>query len=115
MNKCDRYTSVLMFSVSKINLVNFIRRKNYIDIMGISRVTRNFQLTIPKDVREIHNVKIGDKIIFSINGSKVEIAKLNRDSLEDSFGAWKGKVEPGTNYTKKIRSEWRIRSEKLDV
>lgn len=83
--------------------------------MGIAIVTRNFQLTVPKDVREVQGIKIGDKVIFSIEGSKVEISKFKNNVVEDAFGAWKGKVEPGSNYVKKIRSDWKIRSEKLDV
>lgn len=83
--------------------------------MGIAIVTRNFQVTIPKDVREIHGIKVGDKILFSVDGSKVEVSKFKNNAVEDAFGAWKGKVEPGPNYVKKIRSEWKIRSEKLDI
>lgn len=83
--------------------------------MGIARVTRNFQLTIPKDIREVQGIKIGDRVIFTVEGNKVEISKFKNDVLEDAFGAWQGKVEPGANYVKKIRSEWKIRSEKLDI
>ncbi len=83
--------------------------------MGIAIVTRNFQLTVPKDVREVQGIKIGDKVIFSIEGSKVEISKFKNNVVEDAFGAWKGKVEPGSNYVKKIRSDWKIRSERLDI
>ncbi len=83
--------------------------------MGIAIVTRNFQVTIPKDVREIHGIQIGDKVLFSAEGNRIEISKFKNNSLEEAFGAWKGKVEPGSNYVKKIRSEWKIRSEKLDI
>ena len=83
--------------------------------MGIATVTRNFQVTIPKDVREIHGIKEGDKVIFSIEGSKVEVSKFKNNSIEESFGAWEGRVEPGSNYVKKMRSEWKIRSEKFDI
>jgi len=83
--------------------------------MGIATVTRNFQLTIPKDVREIQGIKIGDRVVFSIEGGRVEISKFKNNLIEDAFGAWAGKVEPGSNYSKKIRSEWKIRSDKLDI
>ncbi len=83
--------------------------------MGIAIVTRNFQLTIPRDIREVQGIKIGDKILFSVDGSRVEISKFKNNSIEDAFGAWKGKVEPGSNYVKKIRSEWKIREEKMDI
>ena len=83
--------------------------------MGIAIVTRNFQVTIPKDVREVQGIKIGDKILFSVDGQRVEISRFKTNIIEESFGAWKGKVEPGPNYVKKIRSEWKIREEKLDL
>ena len=83
--------------------------------MGIAKVTRNFQVTIPKDVREVQGIKEGDKVIFSVDGSKVEVSKFKNNFVEEAFGAWKSKVEPGTNYVKKIRSEWKIRNDKLSV
>lgn len=83
--------------------------------MGIAIVTRNFQVTIPKDVREVKGIRIGDKVLFSVDSDKVEISKFNNNAIEDAFGAWKGKVEPGSNYVKKIRSEWKIREEKLEL
>ncbi len=83
--------------------------------MGIARVTRNFQVTIPKDVREIQGIKEGDRVIFSIEGSRIEISKFKNNVIEDAFGAWVGKVEPGSNYSKKLRSEWKIRSDRLDL
>jgi len=45
-------------------------------LMGIAIVTRNFQLTIPKDVREVQGIKIGDKVLFSVENNKVEISKF---------------------------------------
>ncbi len=83
--------------------------------MGIARVTRNFQVTIPKDVREVQGIKEGDKVLFSVDGSKVEISKFKNNFVEEAFGAWKSKVEPGTNYVKKIRSEWKIRNDKFNL
>ncbi|HLD57107.1 MAG TPA: AbrB/MazE/SpoVT family DNA-binding domain-containing protein [archaeon] len=83
--------------------------------MGIARVTRNFQVTIPKDVREVQGIKEGDKVIFSVDGSKVEVSKFKNNFVEEAFGAWKAKVEPGANYVKKIRSEWKIRNDKLSI
>ncbi len=83
--------------------------------MGIARVTRNCQVTIPKDVREVQGIKEGDKVIFSVDGSKVEISKFKNNFVEEAFGAWKSKVEPSTNYVKKIRSEWKIRNDKFNI
>ena len=33
-------------------------------ILGISRVSSQFQVTIPKDVRDKFNLKEGDRIVF---------------------------------------------------
>ncbi|AEE94403.1 VapB-type antitoxin [Acidianus hospitalis W1] len=39
------------------------------------KVTRNYQITIPYDVREKLGIKIGDKLVVYVEGDKIIIRK----------------------------------------
>jgi AbrB family looped-hinge helix DNA binding protein len=83
--------------------------------MGISVVTRNYQVTIPRDVREVKGIGIGDKVIFSIEGERVEMMKKEpTEALREAFGLWKGK-ESGAAYVKRIRAESEKRMRRLGL
>lgn len=84
--------------------------------MGVSSVTRNYQVTIPKDVREVKGIKVGDKIVFSIEGDRIEMFKLKRETAEKAFGSWKGLVKGSSaGYVRKIRKGWKVRNRRLGV
>lgn len=74
--------------------------------MGIAKITRNFQVTLPKDVRELKGLKEGDKVIFSIEGERVGVMKLNEDVVKTAAGLWTGMKGTGVEYERKIRSGW---------
>ena len=44
----------------------------------ISKVTRNYQVTIPYEIRQFLNIKEGEYIEFEIEGDKVVIRPLRR-------------------------------------
>ena len=77
--------------------------------MGITKITRNYQITIPKDVRELKGLKEGDSIIFSIQGNNVDILKVSKDVINSAAGLWKTGNETGMDYEKRIRSGWKRR------
>lgn len=81
--------------------------------MGVAKVTRNYQVTIPRDVRVMHNIEIGDTLVFSMEGDKVEILKLKVDILEKTFGSWSSTEKTGIAYTKEIRKEWHSREKRI--
>ncbi len=84
--------------------------------MGITSVTRNYQITIPKDVRETSGIKIGDRIVFSIEGGRIEIFKLRKKKKKNAFGSWKGDIKgPSTAYVKGLRKEWKSRGRRLGI
>lgn len=43
-------------------------------VVGASKVTSKFQITVPEDVREILKVKVGDTVVFVEMNGKVFIA-----------------------------------------
>lgn len=81
--------------------------------MGISSVTRNYQVTIPKDIRELQRIKVGDKIVFSIEGNRIEVFKLRKGITEKAFGSWNSDKASSTNYVRKLRKEWSVREKRL--
>jgi len=84
--------------------------------MGMSIVTRNYQVTIPKDVRETTGIKVGDKVVFSIEGDKVEVRKLSKETAEKAFGSWKGSIKGSSvDYVRKMRKEWNKREKRLGL
>ncbi|AGK61314.1 looped-hinge helix DNA binding domain, AbrB family [Archaeoglobus sulfaticallidus PM70-1] len=44
-------------------------------ILGLSNVTKKFQVTLTKDVRDILGVNAGDKIVFVIKDGEVIVRK----------------------------------------
>lgn len=77
--------------------------------MGISKVTRNYQVTLPADVREFKNLKVGDKVLFTIHDDAVELEKMDKKVIEKAAGLWADMEETGIEYTDRIRSEWKRR------
>ena len=54
--------------------------------MGIVTVTRNAQVTIPKDVREALGITVGDKVTVRVEGSRVVLEKVAEDVWLDCTG-----------------------------
>ncbi len=80
--------------------------------MGISRITRNCQVTIPKDVRTQLGVKEGDEIIFTVTDNKATITKSTRDIIKETAGIWKDMKETGVEYENRMRKGWSRRLER---
>ncbi len=78
--------------------------------MGISKVTRNFQVTLPSDIRDATGIREGDRILFTTEDGKVELRKLDEDIIARTAGLWKGMEETGVAYTRRLRKEWDRRS-----
>lgn len=79
--------------------------------MGLARVTRNYQVTIPVDVRHSQNIRIGDKILFTIEDGKIELQKFKQDILDQAFGSWRP-GPPGVAQVRKMRQDWRRRAQR---
>ncbi len=72
-------------------------------------------MTIPKDVRRIHQIAVGDTVLFAIEGNKVDFMKMERDTiLTEAAGSWKV-AESGVDYVRKIRSGWARRQKRVGL
>lgn len=76
--------------------------------MGISKITRNFQVALPRDVRELKRFKVGDKVLFVVEGEHVGIIKMDKEIIGAAAGLWDIK-EDGLSYVRRIRNEWEKR------
>ena len=81
--------------------------------MGLSKLTRNFQVTVPKDVREVKRLKEGDRVLFAIDGERVELLKADDDVVLASAGLWRDVKGTGAEYERAVRRSWarRLRRE----
>ncbi|MDO8642622.1 MAG: AbrB/MazE/SpoVT family DNA-binding domain-containing protein [Candidatus Woesearchaeota archaeon] len=77
--------------------------------MGIAKITRNWQVTIPKDVRELKGLEEGGSVIFAIEGDRVDILKLNKDVINAAAGLWTTTKETGVEYENRMRKTWEPR------
>jgi len=75
-------------------------------MMGIAKVTTNHQVTIPKDIRTLYDIKIGDTVFFVIEGERIHFLKKEpADAIEEAAGCWKSR-KGGLVYERAIRKEW---------
>ncbi|MCD6111098.1 MAG: AbrB/MazE/SpoVT family DNA-binding domain-containing protein [Thermoplasmata archaeon] len=51
----------------------------------ITRVTRKFQITVPKKVREALSIKEGDYLAAIISGDEIILKKIEMPSWEEIF------------------------------
>ena len=82
--------------------------------MGITKVTRNFQVTLPKDVREMEKIDIGDRFVVTVEDDEIIMRMIRGKILERSFGAW-GRGRSGVVFARKIRDEAEEREKKLGL
>jgi len=74
--------------------------------MGVSKLTRNFQVTVPRDVREVKRLREGDRVMFAIDGERVELHKVDEDAIDAAAGLWKDSKESGVRYERSVRRGW---------
>ena len=80
--------------------------------MGISKITRNCQITLPKDVRKVIGLKEGDEVVFIIDGDKVRLVKSDEDIIKRTAGIWGDIGMTGQEYQRRIRKGWSRRLRK---
>jgi len=72
-----------------------------------TRVTRKYQVTIPKEVRKKVGVEVGDKLRVMEKGELIVLKKVGKKkSLLDFAGCWKGYPEDTDEFMKELRKLW---------
>ena len=80
------------------------------------KVNENYQLTIPKEIRNEILIEAGDEIEMAVNEKKeVIICKVKKGRpVEDSFGIWT-EEKSGIDYVNEIRDEAEQRLEEKGI
>lgn len=55
-------------------VVRLIYNQRYV-VVAVVRVTRNYQITIPADVRRRLGIKVGDRVVVEVEGDRIVIRK----------------------------------------
>ena len=66
-------------------------------------------MTLPKDVREVKNLRVGDKVLFAIEDDRIEIVKADKNVVRSAAGLWAGTTETGLEYERRLRKGWQKR------
>ncbi len=83
--------------------------------MGMTKVTRNYQITLPKDAREIAGIKIGDTILVDADKDGLRVRKMSaRSAILDSAGIFSS-VSDSVAYVRKLRDAAEERRKRLGL
>ncbi|MBS3105772.1 AbrB/MazE/SpoVT family DNA-binding domain-containing protein [Candidatus Woesearchaeota archaeon] len=84
--------------------------------MSMTKVTRNYQITVPRDVREMANIKEGDKLVITMEKGEIKMKKFDEDIFKRAFGSWKNAgIKDSVKYVRDIRKEWEHRAKRLGL
>ena len=72
-----------------------------------TRVTRKYQVTIPKKVRKKVGVEVGDEFKVMDKGELIVLQKVSKEKGLLAFaGCWKGYPEDPDEFMKDLRRLW---------
>jgi len=76
-------------------------------VKSTTRVTRKYQVTIPKEVRKKVGVEVGDELKVMDKGELIILQKASKaKSLLTFAGCWKGYPEDPEELMRDIRRLW---------
>jgi antitoxin PrlF len=76
-------------------------------VKSTTRVTRKYQVTIPKEVRKKVGVEVGDELTVMNKGELIVLQKESKaKSLVTFAGCWKGYPEDPEEFIRDIRKLW---------
>ena len=84
--------------------------------MSITKVTRNYQITVPRDIREQAKIAEGDKLVVTIENNEIKMKKFDEDSFKKAFGIWKDAgINDSIKYVRELRKEWESRAKRIGL
>ena len=84
--------------------------------MSLTKVTRNYQITVPRDIREQADIKEGDKLVITMENDEIKMKKFDEDSFKKAFGIWKNSdIKDSVKYVRDLRKEWDKRAKRLGI
>jgi antitoxin PrlF len=74
--------------------------------MSVPRVTVKGQVTIPRAIRSAMNIQAGDAMVFMIEGERIVMVPIKRQSLTSLYGSLPvKKPSPGIDEERRIARE----------
>lgn len=84
--------------------------------MSLTKVTRNYQITVPRDIREQAKISEGDKLVVTMENNEIKLKKFDEDIFKRAFGSWKNAgIRDSVKYVRDIRKEWEKRAKRLGL
>ena len=84
--------------------------------MSITKVTRNYQITVPRDIREQAKISEGDKLVITMENEEIKLKKFDEDVFKKAFGSWKNAgIKDSVEYVRKMRKGWEKRRKRLGL
>lgn len=70
-------------------------------------VTRNYQVTLPREIRKKTDIAIGETMLIETDGNEIVLKKMNEDPVKAAFGLWRGRIkESSVEYVRNLRKGW---------
>ena len=82
--------------------------------MALTKVTRNYQITVPRDIREQAHIVEGDKLLITFDTGGIMLKKMNEDWFRKAFGSWRNVKDP-VAYVREMRKGWAVRRKRLGL
>ena len=78
------------------------------EVVDVSPISEKGQVTIPKQVRDLLELKAGDRIAFVAEGSNIVVKKARTKKLSDILSKQESLEEDSLSFQRKVRSEWNL-------
>jgi len=76
-------------------------------VKSATKVTRKYQVTIPKKVRKKVGVEVGDEFEVRDKGELIVLQKISKTKSVLTFaGSWKGYPDDPNEFMKDLRKLW---------
>ncbi|MBI2653789.1 AbrB/MazE/SpoVT family DNA-binding domain-containing protein [Candidatus Woesearchaeota archaeon] len=84
--------------------------------MSITKVTRNYQITVPRDIREQAKISEGDKLVITMENDEIKMKKFDEDVFKKAFGSWRNAgIKDSVKWVRDIRKGWEKRRKRLGL
>ena len=84
--------------------------------MSLTKVTRNYQITVPRDIREQAKIAEGDKLVVTMENNEIKIKKFDEDIFKKAFGSWKDAgIKDSVEWVRNVRKGWGKRRKRLGL
>jgi len=71
--------------------------------MSFVKVTRKYQVTIPKEIREKRGIEIGDRLKVGLEGGKIVLERAEESVIDEVAGSWELDIGDSTEFVRELR------------